>query len=117
MILAVIFDLDGTLIDSRLDLIHSVNAMLRHFERAELPGELIASYVGDGAPTLVRRALASLAPPYRTVVVLREIEGLSYEEIAQVLGVAEGTVKSRLVRGRDLLRRKLGGYGAPSGII
>jgi RNA polymerase sigma-70 factor, ECF subfamily len=57
----------------------------------------------------VRRALASLAQPYRTVVVLREIEGLSYEEIAQVLGVAEGTVKSRLMRGRDLLRRKLSG--------
>ena len=53
----LVFDLDGTLIDSRLDLIHSVNAMLRHFERPELPGELIASYVGDGAPALVRRAL------------------------------------------------------------
>jgi phosphoglycolate phosphatase len=51
------FDLDGTLIDSRLDLIHSINAMLRHFERPELPGELIASYVGDGAPALVQRAL------------------------------------------------------------
>jgi len=53
----VIFDLDGTLIDSRLDLVHSVNAMLRHFERAELPDEVVASYVGDGAPMLVRRAL------------------------------------------------------------
>ena len=53
----VIFDLDGTLIDSRLDLIHSVNAMLRHFGRPELPGEIVASYVGDGAPMLVRRAL------------------------------------------------------------
>lgn len=53
----IIFDLDGTLIDSRLDLIHSVNAMLRHFRRPELPGEVIASYVGDGAPMLVRRAL------------------------------------------------------------
>ena len=53
----LIFDLDGTLIDSRLDLIHSVNAMLRHFKRSELPGEVIASYVGDGAPMLVRRAL------------------------------------------------------------
>src|SRR5271154_3850556 len=53
----VIFDLDGTLIDSRLDLIHSINAMLRHLGRPELPGEVIASYVGDGAPTLVRRAL------------------------------------------------------------
>jgi phosphoglycolate phosphatase len=53
----VIFDLDGTLIDSRLDLIHSVNAMLRHFNRPELPGDVVASYVGDGAPMLVRRAL------------------------------------------------------------
>jgi phosphoglycolate phosphatase len=53
----VIFDLDGTLIDSRLDLIHSVNAMLRHYARPELPGEIVASYVGDGAPMLVRRAL------------------------------------------------------------
>jgi RNA polymerase sigma-70 factor, ECF subfamily len=61
---------------------------------------------------LVRRALASLAAPYRTVVVLREIEGLSYEEIAYVLGIAEGTVKSRLMRGRELLKRKLAGSGA-----
>src|SRR5215813_3715552 len=53
----VIFDLDGTLIDSRLDLINSVNAMLRHFKHPELPGEVVASYVGDGAPMLVRRAL------------------------------------------------------------
>jgi phosphoglycolate phosphatase len=53
----LIFDLDGTLVDSRLDLVHSVNAMLRHFHRPELPDEVIASYVGDGAPMLVRRAL------------------------------------------------------------
>jgi len=55
----LVFDLDGTLIDSRLDLIHSVNAMLRHFGRPELDGEMIASLVGDGAPTLVRRALVA----------------------------------------------------------
>jgi phosphoglycolate phosphatase len=51
------FDLDGTLIDSRLDLIHSINATLRHIGRPELTGSLIASYVGNGAPVLVRRAL------------------------------------------------------------
>ncbi len=56
---------------------------------------------------LMRGALASLAPPYRAVVVLREIEDFSYQEIAQALDLAEGTVKSRLVRGRELLRRKL----------
>ena len=55
----LIFDLDGTLIDSRLDLIHSVNAMLRHFGRPELDGDVIASYVGDGAPALVQRALVA----------------------------------------------------------
>ena len=55
----LVFDLDGTLIDSRLDLIHSVNAMLRHFGRPELDGEVIASYVGDGAPALVQRALVA----------------------------------------------------------
>jgi phosphoglycolate phosphatase len=53
----VIFDLDGTLIDSRLDLVHSVNAALRHIGRAALPDEVIASYVGDGAPILMQRAL------------------------------------------------------------
>lgn len=57
----LIFDLDGTLIDSRLDLIHSVNAMLRYMGRTELPGDVIAAYVGDGAPTLVRRALGEPA--------------------------------------------------------
>ena len=53
----VIFDLDGTLVDSRLDLANSVNGMLRHYGRPELPQEVIASYIGDGAPMLVRRAL------------------------------------------------------------
>jgi phosphoglycolate phosphatase len=53
----VIFDLDGTLIDSRLDLVHSVNAALRHIGRRELPEDVIASYVGDGAPVLIQRAL------------------------------------------------------------
>ncbi len=53
----VIFDLDGTLIDSRLDLVHSVNASLRHIGRPELPENVIASYVGDGAPVLIQRAL------------------------------------------------------------
>jgi len=52
-----VVDLDGTLIDSRLDLVHSVNAALRHIGRAELPDDVIASYVGDGAPILIQRAL------------------------------------------------------------
>jgi phosphoglycolate phosphatase len=57
----VIFDLDGTLIDSRLDLVHSVNAALRHIGRTALPDDVIASYVGDGAPILIQRALGGEA--------------------------------------------------------
>jgi phosphoglycolate phosphatase len=53
----LIFDLDGTLVDSRQDLSNSINAMLRHYGKAELPCNVIASYIGDGAPMLVRRAL------------------------------------------------------------
>jgi phosphoglycolate phosphatase len=53
----LIFDLDGTLVDSRQDLTNSINAMLRHFHRPELGSDIIASYIGDGAPTLVRRSL------------------------------------------------------------
>lgn len=53
----LIFDLDGTLIDSREDLANSINAMLTHFGKKELPHEVIASYIGDGAPMLVRRSL------------------------------------------------------------
>lgn len=53
----LIFDLDGTLVDSRVDLTNAVNAMLRKFGRVELPMEVVESYVGDGAPMLIRRAL------------------------------------------------------------
>jgi phosphoglycolate phosphatase len=54
----LVFDLDGTLIDSRIDLCNSVNAMLSHFGKYTLAEPTVASYIGDGASTLVRRALA-----------------------------------------------------------
>lgn len=53
----IVFDLDGTLIDSRRDLANAVNAMLREMKRPALPENVIAEYVGDGAGMLVRRAL------------------------------------------------------------
>ena len=53
----LIFDLDGTLVDSRVDLANSINAMLRHYRKPELPCDVIASYIGNGAPMLVRRSL------------------------------------------------------------
>src|SRR5579862_539140 len=54
---ALLFDLDGTLIDSKQDLVLSVNATLRSLGREELPADLVASYVGSGAPVLIQRAL------------------------------------------------------------
>src|SRR5215468_10615043 len=53
----LIFDLDGTLVDSRVDLANSVNAMLRRYGKPTLPNHIIASYIGNGAPMLVRRAM------------------------------------------------------------
>jgi phosphoglycolate phosphatase len=53
----LVFDLDGTLIDSAQDLCNSVNATLSHFGREPLPDPVVASYIGDGAIMLVRRAL------------------------------------------------------------
>ncbi|HLW79421.1 MAG TPA: HAD-IA family hydrolase [Terriglobia bacterium] len=58
----VIFDLDGTLIDSKQDLVASVNAMRQAMGLGLLPEEVIASYVGRGVATLIRRALANGAP-------------------------------------------------------
>jgi phosphoglycolate phosphatase len=60
---ALIFDLDGTLIDSKLDLVHSVNATLRELKRPELPEEIISSYIGNGAPVLVAKSLGPDATP------------------------------------------------------
>jgi phosphoglycolate phosphatase len=57
----LVFDLDGTLIDSSLDLCKSVNASLQHVGKPILPNALIATYIGDGAAMLVRRALGDPA--------------------------------------------------------
>jgi phosphoglycolate phosphatase len=53
----LVFDLDGTLIDSRIDLCNSVNATLAHLGKPELPEAVISGYIGDGASLLVRRAI------------------------------------------------------------
>ena len=65
--------------------------------------------------TRVEAALRQLPEAFRTVVVLREIEGFAYEEIAEILNVNLGTVKSRLTRGRSALRALLVAEGAAAG--
>ena len=54
----IVFDLDGTLVDSARDLANSVNAALEHMDRPPLDDHIIAGFVGNGAPMLVRRSLA-----------------------------------------------------------
>ena len=72
---------------------------------------------GADASESLGEALATLSPSLRSVLVLREVNGLSYSEIASVTGLAAGTVKSRISRGRRALRRFLSsrsGGGEPS---
>jgi len=95
-------------------------------ESLELPGDdgeegntrEIADPSGDPASLAqtkdmqewVRKAIAGLSPDHRAVVTLHHLEGISVEEIAQMMDCSIGTVKSRLSRARDHLKRKLAGY-------
>ena len=91
---AFVFDLDGTLIDSKLDLVNSVNAMLRETRRPEQPTDLIASYVGHGAPQLI----ASVLGPQSTdeqrrdslAIFMKHYEQQKLEFTKPYPGVAEG---------------------------
>lgn len=65
----------------------------------------------------VVRAVEALPNEYRAAVVLSDLQGLRYAEVAQVLGVPEGTVKSRLFRGRRILQRKLLRYALDMGYL
>jgi RNA polymerase sigma-70 factor (ECF subfamily) len=58
----------------------------------------------------VEEELQQVSEPYRTTVILRDLEDMSYEEIAEITDVSLGTVKSRLTRGREALRKRLTGY-------
>jgi RNA polymerase sigma-70 factor (ECF subfamily) len=82
-----------------------LSARLRD-ERARDPE---AEALSGERETAILAALRTVARPYREAIVLRDIEGMSYEEVAAALGVGVGTVKSRLSRGRTELRRRLEG--------
>ncbi|MFN8666186.1 MAG: sigma-70 family RNA polymerase sigma factor [Gemmatimonadaceae bacterium] len=62
-------------------------------------------------------AIEALPDEYRSAVMLSDVQGMRYAEIAHLLGVPEGTVKSRLFRGRRILQRKLRGYATEMGYI
>ena len=65
----------------------------------------------------VTRAIEKLPEEYRTAVVLSDLHGLRYAEIAEILSVPEGTVKSRLFRGRRILQKQLASYAVEMGYI
>jgi RNA polymerase sigma-70 factor, ECF subfamily len=68
---------------------------------------LAARAEAEGPGADVRAALGGLEPTYRACVILRDLGGLSYQEIAETLGVPVGTVRSRIARGREALRARL----------
>jgi RNA polymerase sigma-70 factor, ECF subfamily len=80
------------------------NAVLELKDEEATPYEQCAAHETQ---VTVRRALASVPPVFRSAVILRDLEGLSYEEIAEVLEVSVGTVKSRIMRGRRMLKEIL----------
>jgi RNA polymerase sigma-70 factor (ECF subfamily) len=80
---------------------------------ADPEGTFYDSFLDDE----IVRAIDSLPDEYRTTLVLSDIQELRYAEIAEILGIPEGTVKSRLFRGRRLLQRKLRGYAEAMGYV
>jgi RNA polymerase sigma-70 factor (ECF subfamily) len=80
-------------------------------ERLVDPGESpFEKFAHTEVRAAVDEALQQVPEPYRTALILRDLEEMSYEEIAEVLAISLGTVKSRITRGRDALRKKLAGY-------
>ena len=82
-----------------------------HEERLVDPGESpFDNYSHSEVRAVVERALRQVGEPYRTALILRDLEEMSYEEIAEVLQISVGTVKSRITRGRYALRKRLARY-------
>ncbi|HEX8127997.1 MAG TPA: sigma-70 family RNA polymerase sigma factor [Pyrinomonadaceae bacterium] len=86
---------------------HELSLATRLFDEHEPDPE--ARTLAHEREEILLAAVRTLARPYREAVVLRDVEGLSYEEVAAALDISVGTVKSRLSRGRTELRRKLEG--------
>lgn len=87
---------------------------LSYFQRLSDPARSPFECVADQEQqALIEQALGGISASFRAAVVLRDIEELSYEEIAEVLQVALGTVKSRILRGREALRREVAGRLEP----
>ncbi len=102
--------------------IESVNSNLAYEQdrdASELTDTLEDKYsdLGNLMEDDVKQALDGLPVEYREAILLSDVEGLSYQEIAEIAGVPIGTIKSRLNRGRKLLQKKLWEYAKDRGFI
>jgi RNA polymerase sigma-70 factor (ECF subfamily) len=86
---------------------HEYSGAVHLVDRGESPFDKFAQ---TEVRLTVEKALRQVSEPYRTALILRDLEEMSYEEISEVLAISLGTVKSRITRGRDALRKKLTGY-------
>jgi phosphoglycolate phosphatase len=132
---AFIFDLDGTLIDSKMDIVNSVNAMLRSTGRSELQPETIAGFVGHGAPQLMASVLGIRASESEKQaalsIFLAHYENHSLDETRAYPGVKEGLAalveypkvvltnkpteaSMQILEGLDLMKFFAGVYGGDS---
>lgn len=86
-------------------------AFPEHFERTEPGKHRVEQRIQQRElRDVVQRAIVELPPTYREAIVLRDLEGRSYEEIGEILDVPPGTVRSRIHRGREALRQLLEAY-------
>jgi RNA polymerase sigma-70 factor (ECF subfamily) len=92
-------------LDALTELGSSVGFFLR--ERGKGPDEKVEE---SELQEIVNKAIVELPPKYRDAVVLRDLEGLSYEEVSDILSIPGGTVRSRINRGRLILKKKLEPY-------
>lgn len=92
-------------LDALTELGSSVGFFLR--ERGKGPDEKVEE--GE-LQEIVNKAIVELPPKYRDAVILRDLEGLSYEEVSDILSIPGGTVRSRINRGRLILKKKLEPY-------
>jgi RNA polymerase sigma-70 factor (ECF subfamily) len=91
-------------------LLHSEEGEATDFQPPDVRPLQDAILVDDEQSKVIARAIESLPEKYRVAVVLRDVEGRSYEEIAEIMQLGLGTTKSRISRGRGLLKDKLESY-------
>jgi RNA polymerase sigma-70 factor (ECF subfamily) len=88
----------------------SIEEQLPRVEETSMVARSDAAVAGREASELLQGALAKLSPELRETIILRDLQDMEYREISQILGIPEGTVKSRLNRGRTELARLLKKY-------